>query len=56
MTRTQLNEDTSELGNTSVHLSENREAASINNSEELDINVSPPRAHPYNLRSRTRTS
>jgi hypothetical protein len=57
-TRTQSNEDTGELDNTSLQLTESTEAASVNTSEESNVNISTPRTHPYtrNLRSRTQTS
>jgi hypothetical protein len=55
-TRTQVNQDTSDLDTASPHVTENRGNASANNLENVTVDVSPPRIHPYNLRSQTRTS
>jgi hypothetical protein len=55
-TRSQVNRDTSDLDMASIHVTEYREIASANNLENVTVDVSPPRMHPYNLRSRTLTS
>jgi hypothetical protein len=54
--RTQFQEDRNESGNVTLRTPENSGNLSTDNSEESYRDASTPHTHPYNLRSRTRTS